>query len=446
VAEALWVTEFNRAVYDVYSGNVKNIGNSLKTLWNTDFVPNEEALRQYVLLRCTKSLYEGNVKYVERDVDYLMKHDNRYHHQYMYLLAMAYLRENSNEKAVMTLRNANDELRSDLKNKLLREISQYGQMSKQFDEETEFDKARLRDARVLHIFLIVTLVVSVVAIIVLSGILYRNVRKTHRLKTLNEALMKKRRDVETLNARLVDAIREEAESNAKKNEFVSNMSHEIRTPLNAIVGFSEILAASCGKGKDCKDTNREYASLIRTNSELMLKLVDEIIDKNADSDGELELMEIDVADFAHQVLVSLEALTKDGVELRFKSEGENIIINTDRFRLQQLLTNLIGNAIKFTEKGFVLLEVRREDMYIRFEVTDTGKGIEPGKEKAIFERFERNEDKIQGFGLGLYICRKISGMLQGELYVDETYKGGARFVFKHPVNLRTNENGKEGLS
>lgn len=445
VAEALWVTEFNRAVYDVYSGNVKNIGNSLKTLWNTDFVPNEEALRQYVLLRCTKSLYEDNVKYVERDVDYLMKHDNRCHHQYMYLLAMAYLRENSKEKAVMTLRTANDELRNDLKNKLLQEISQYGQMSKQFDEDAEFDKARLRDARVLHILLIVTLVVSVVAIIVLLGILYRNIRKTHRLKTLNESLMKKRRDVETLNARLVDAIREEAESNAKKNEFVSNMSHEIRTPLNAIVGFSEILAASFGK--ECnKDTSREYASLIRTNSELMLKLVDEIIDKNADPDSELELMGIDVADFAHQVLVSLEALTKDGVELRFKSNGEKIIINTDRFRLQQILTNLIGNAIKFTEKGYVLLEVKREDMYVRFDVTDTGKGIEPGKEKAIFERFERNEDKIQGFGLGLYICRKISGMLQGELYVDETYKGGARFVFKHPVNLRTNESGKEGLS
>ena len=143
------------------------------------------------------------------------------------------------------------------------------------------------------------------------------------------------------------------------------------------------------------------------------------------------------------MLYSTEALVKEGVKVVFNCPQKQIEIFTDRFRLQQLLTNLLGNAAKFTNEGSITLSINLNDVFVTFAVTDTGCGIKPGKEESIFGQFEKADETSQGSGLGLYISRAISRTLLGELYVDQSYIGGARFVFNHPIDLEQQLERKE---
>ena len=345
------------------------------------------------------------------------------------------------QQSALTLKKATNVLRGNLNENLLREISQYGQLSKQLSKDAENDDARLRDAHTLHVALIIAVAIIAFAVLVLVGILYRNIKKTRRLKKLNADLKIKREQISRLNTNLVNAIAEEEESNRKKNEFMANISHEIRTPLNAIVGFSEILSTSI-IGKDEFD-NREFTELIRSNSDLMLKLVNQIIDTPNDTASEVNLEKTNVVEVAEKVLYSTEALVKEGVKVIFDCPQKQIEIFTDRFRLQQLLTNLLGNAAKFTNEGSITLSINLNDVFVTFAVTDTGCGIKPGKEESIFGQFEKADETSQGSGLGLYISRAISRTLLGELYVDKTYTNGARFVFNHPIDLEQQLERKE---
>ena len=439
--EARWSIQLNHSMCGVFKDDWQKLRNSLRNIWDCGYVPTKNVLVQYVIMRCTINMLDGDVKRMEKDVAFLLSRKDHYHHQYLYMLARVYDENGRTKEGAQTLRKSVDVLRENFNKNLMREMDQYGQLSKQFSEETQMDDERLRDAKTLHVVLILILIESVMAIIFLVVILYRNKRKNKRLQALNADLQQKRKEVEQLNAHLVEAISEESQSNRKKNEFIANISHEIRTPLNAIVGFSEMLTAALDGDENSE--NLEYTSLIRTNSDLMPKLVDDIINKQSETGSDINLERVDVVPLCHQVQLSLSALLKDGVEMKFYCDEETVMLDTDRFRLQQLLTNLIGNAVKFTEKGYVLLSITADDQTVTFAVEDTGIGIEPGKEDTIFEKFERVESNVQGSGLGLYICKSISRHLGGNLYVDKTYHEGARFVFKHPMDLKAVFEGKE---
>ena len=123
--------------------------------------------------------------------------------------------------------------------------------------------------------------------------------------------------------------------------------------------------------------------------------------------------------------------------MTFTPSLESYTLNTDALRLQQLLTNLLSNAAKFTSEGEINLSFAVDESKgeVRFFVTDTGCGIPEDKCKKIFERFEKLDDFVQGTGLGLSVCQIISEQLKGSLSVDVSYKGGARFVFIHSTNL-----------
>jgi signal transduction histidine kinase len=303
------------------------------------------------------------------------------------------------------------------------------------------DDMRLSDARKLQNGIMISLGFAALAIIVLIGILYHNLKKARKLKQMTAEIDANSKRVAALNANLMEAIEDEEKSYKKKNEFIANISHEIRTPLNAIVGFSEILANNYSKD----DESSEYTAIIRSNSDLMLDLVDQIIDNDLSKGGSyLHLEDVNVVNVAHNGLYSLSAIVKDGVKLEMKCEHEAITICTDRYRLQQLLTNLLGNAAAFTEKGKITLEVEKDDEYVTFNVIDTGCGIPKGQEKAIFGRFTKGSENSKGSGLGLYICSSICTQMHGKLYVDTTYNDGAKFVFKHPVDLRDELESKKG--
>ena len=218
------------------------------------------------------------------------------------------------------------------------------------------------------------------------------------------------------------------ESNKLKSAFLANMSHEIRTPLNAIVGFSSLLVEPSTDAKE----REEYSSIIRNNTDLMLNLVNDVLDLSRMETGDLHfnIKDYPLLECCQMALESVRYRMPDRVKLTFSPAGEPIVVHVDNLRLQQLLTNLLTNAAKFTEKGEINLSFQlapdREKVCIA--VTDTGAGIPLEKQAAVFNRFEKLDDYKPGAGLGLSICLLIAERLNGSLSIDSSYTDGARFV------------------
>lgn len=237
-------------------------------------------------------------------------------------------------------------------------------------------------------------------------------------------------------AELLTAKERAEESDRLKSAFLANMSHEIRTPLNAIVGFSNVLTSG-----DCSaEEQKEFVSVIQTNSDLLLRLIGDILDISRLETGRLKFTyeECDLVSLCRQVLATTSCTKNEMVEYGFESGVEAYILETDIQRLQQILINLLANANKFTPSGKVTLglEVYEDRNYVQFSVADTGCGIPKEKQEKVFERFEKLDEYAQGTGLGLAICRLTIERLGGKIWVDSAYKGGARFVFTHPIRRK----------
>lgn len=138
------------------------------------------------------------------------------------------------------------------------------------------------------------------------------------------------------------------------------------------------------------------------------------------------------------VLATTSYSKKADVEYIFTPFADSFILETDVQRLQQILINLLSNANKFTERGHIELSLQRDEKknFLIFSVTDTGLGIPEEKQEKVFERFEKLNEYAQGTGLGLAICKITIGILGGDIWIDKNYKGGARFVFSHPLTRK----------
>ncbi len=227
------------------------------------------------------------------------------------------------------------------------------------------------------------------------------------------------------------------ESNRLKTAFLANMSHEIRTPLNAIVGFSSVISTEqCGP-----DELAEYSKIIKLNSDLLLRLINDILDISRMESGRMQFNygEQELVLLCQNVMATCSRNGREGVEYIFNAPVESFMLYTDAQRLQQVLINLLGNAGKFTQQGSITLDFEIDDRKVTFSVTDTGCGIPPEKQKQVFERFEKLDDMVQGTGLGLSICRLTLDKFGGEIWVDPNYTGGARFVFTHPLRRPESE-------
>ena len=221
-----------------------------------------------------------------------------------------------------------------------------------------------------------------------------------------------------------------------KSKFVSNISHEVRTPLNAIVGFSSLLVSEI----DTTDEQREYAQIIQSNSDLLLQLINDVLDLSRLESDKLQFTyeSCDIVPFCNNI-ISLTNLQKTHeVQISLTCTYDRFHLYTDPLKLQQVITNLLNNALKFTpDGGNITLSFKKNDEkdHLIFSVTDTGVGIPFDKQKQVFERFEKLNEFVQGTGLGLPICKQIIEQIGGEIWVDAEYKEGARFVFSHPINF-----------
>ena len=226
-----------------------------------------------------------------------------------------------------------------------------------------------------------------------------------------------------------------------KSEFLANMSHELRTPLNSILLLSRLLSENNNKSMVAEEI--EFAKVIQSSGNSLLGLIDEILDLSKIEAGKMELEFLDVS--TKEITDTLwnlfsQVAKEKKIEFEIISKDAPIVIKTDKMRLEQILKNLISNAIKFTEKGKVTLEIKintDDDKIICFIVKDTGIGIPLGKQPLIFEAFQQADGstkrKYGGTGLGLSISRELAKLLRGEIILHSIENQGSTFTLCLPV-------------
>lgn len=269
--------------------------------------------------------------------------------------------------------------------------------------------------------------VATVLVVLLAG-LFVSLYFYYHTKKLKDELQES-------ESALRDAKDRAEESSRLKSAFLANMSHEIRTPLNAIVGFSDVLAS----GGSSEDEQQGYVDIIKTNSDLLLRLINDILDvSRLEADRvTFTFEECDVVPLCQRVLASVSQARKSENEFIFECDRESMDMRIDTQRLQQVIINLLSNADKFTRNGKITLGLKVDETQRRviFSVSDTGTGIPLEKQKLVFERFEKLNEYVQGTGLGLSICKLTVEKWGGEIWVDPGYTDGARFVFTHPLDI-----------
>jgi len=275
-----------------------------------------------------------------------------------------------------------------------------------------------------------------------------------QLDVFTEELQQTLEELEIRNAEL-DITRSKAiYANNAKSEFLANMSHEIRTPLSGIIGFTELL-----QGTPLSAQQQDYSGTIHKSSIILLEIINDILDLSKIESGKVEISssEFNLVDIIEDIinLLSQTALDKN-IELFYQIEKDlPTTIQSDSFRLHQILTNLIGNAIKFTDKGYVYLQVTQgkldnSENSIKFTVSDTGIGMSNEVKTNLFKAFTQADTSITrrfgGTGLGLVISRKLTLLMKGEIGFDSTENEGSTFWFSVPVTPILQEHKKSELS
>lgn len=250
---------------------------------------------------------------------------------------------------------------------------------------------------------------------------------------LQDITERKRVEVE-----LIAAKEKAEESDRLKSTFLANMSHEIRTPLNSIIGFSDLLLDPYYELRQ----HAEFARLIKMNGNNLLSIINDIMDLSKIEAGHVHvkksLFSVNQLIIDTHKVCSFKALEK-GIELRLDLSDlkEEIFIESDETKLRQILVNCVGNAIKFTEKGFIGMGIKIEDGFVQIHVKDTGIGIPAEFHEQIFERFRQVETgktrKYGGTGLGLPISKSLINLLGGVIWMESEKGKGSTFYFKIPL-------------
>ncbi len=325
------------------------------------------------------------------------------------------------EKAgnALALSNANLELR----NNHLTLLAQKSQVEKQkMEANRQHLLAVNAQQKARNMRTIIIMMVLVFIILLGSSLLYAAQRHAAAKRLLEEVKKGKRAQAEAERA------------NEMKSRFIQNMSHEIRTPLNAIIGFTDLLN---DPSSNLQQPEKEsFAKLVHDNGNLLVTLINDVLDLSKLESGtyEIKYATASASEICKHATDSVMGRVAAGVKMFFKVPDSDILFKTDSKRVLQILINLLTNACKCTEKGSIELAYYTDENNIYFSVTDTGCGIPAEDAEKIFDRFEKLDKFKQGTGLGLNICKQITKLLRGDIYLDTSYTGGARFVFKQPLN------------
>ena len=236
-------------------------------------------------------------------------------------------------------------------------------------------------------------------------------------------------ELKETEAKLIMAKDKAEESDRLKSAFLANMSHEIRTPLNAIVGFSNLLAYAQEEGE-----RAQYIGIVEENNELLLQLISDILDLSKIEAGTFDFVydRVDVRQLCEDIVTSLRVKVPSGVDLCIVPNLPECWVNSDKNRLRQVISNFVNNAFKFTPSGRITVGYMLRGGEVEISVTDTGVGIEKGKQKQIFDRFVKLNSFAHGTGLGLSICKSIVEQIGGHIGVNSEFGNGSRFWFTHP--------------
>lgn len=261
------------------------------------------------------------------------------------------------------------------------------------------------------------------------------------LQQTNEELAERSVLLEERNVEIQKKSEDLELSTRYKSEFLANMSHELRTPLNSILLLSRLLSENTTD--NMSDEQIEFAKVIQSSGNGLLGLIDEILDLSKIEAGKMELEFIDIS--TKEVTDALKALFSEvakqkNIEFNFITDDAPIVLKTDKMRLEQILKNLISNAIKFTSEGSVTLEITKHKLnekLVNFTVKDTGIGIPREKQPLIFEAFQQADGstkrKYGGTGLGLSISRELAKLLKGDISLVSEMNMGSEFTLTIPI-------------
>lgn len=248
---------------------------------------------------------------------------------------------------------------------------------------------------------------------------------------------------------LFDDITEQIKSKEKleksdryKSIFLSNMSHEIRSPINSIVGFSEML----DEVKNDNEKLEEYIEIIKSSSQSLLKIIDDVLDFSKIEAGKLEISKknFDINKILEELYITNKNKVKENVNLELITSKRSIKILNDEFRFKQIFNNLLSNSIKFTKNGSISFGYEKDGDLLKFFVKDTGVGIKDKDKEKLFNRFLQSKYSKgnMGHGLGLSIAKELSILMGGNMWFDSEYGKGTNFYFTLPNNRKVGRSKK----
>lgn len=270
-------------------------------------------------------------------------------------------------------------------------------------------------------------------------------QKNNEYLILNRELIERNKEIEQINDNLAIAKNAAEESERIKSAFLHNMSHEIRTPLNGIIGFADMMTDASLPG----ELQSSYASIIIKSGEQLLSIVNDIISLAEIESGRMvtETETVDVNKLVAEIITFFQPKAKiNNVSLisKIPSNHQNVVIKTKKSKFKQILINLVGNSLKFTNKGYVEIGYVVHQDHILMHVKDTGIGIKRSLHRKIFERFEQGDAEVAkkygGAGLGLSISKSFVEILGGSIWVESEPGMGSTFYFTHPLPYDIHKN------